>query len=381
MPNRCALRGIACRHSHVCDNQDCRRKPCGHCGKCNAVCPDFREGECRRLKQAPYVCNWCVDYSKCTLKKRMHFSSGAHENYRQTLRKAHSGTHLSWETPCTMDRLLREHLSGGQSIHHIMAHSTDLIPVGGKTVYRLIANGLMPFVRRMDLPEAAGRKRKSSLPEKGRRHADLRRGDRRSCQDFLRHMEGHSTASVVEMDSVIGRVWEGGKCLPTLNFNFCGMMPVFLRERNDAQSVVECLDWLEGRLGPETFRELLQVVLTDNGGEFTLVDRMEAGKDGSRRIGRLFFCNPYSSWQKGRVENNHRILRRVLPRGTSFDSLDQDRVNLPVPHVNSMPRAEYNDVPALETFGKTVGEETLQRLGIRPVPPGQVVLAPKPLGL
>ena len=108
---------------------------------------------------------------------------------------------------------------------------------------------------------------------------------------------------------------------------------------------------------------------------------MEAGKDGSRRIGRLFFCNPYSSWQKGRVENNHRILRRVLPRGTSFDSLDQDRVNLPVPHVNSMPRAEYNDVPALETFGKTVGEEALQRLGIRPVPPGQVVLAPKPLGL
>ena len=159
------------------------------------------------------------------------------------------------------------------------------------------------------------------------------------------------------------------------------MRPVFLRERNDAQSVVECLDWLEGRLGPETFRELLQVVLTDNGGEFTLADRMEAGKDGSRRIGRLFFCNPYSSWQKGRVENNHRILRRVLPRGTSFDSLDQDRVNLPVPHVNSMPRAEYNDVPALETFGKTVGEEALQRLGIRPVPPGQVVQAPKPLGL
>lgn len=133
------------------------------------------------------------------------------------------------------------------------------------------------------------------------------------------------------------------------------MRPVFLRERNDAQSVVECLDWLEGRLGPETFRELLQVVLTDNGGEFTLVDRMEAGKDGSRRIGRLFFCNPYSSWQKGRVENNHRILRRVLPRGTSFDSLDQDRVNLPVPHVNSMPRAEYNDVPALETFGRRWG--------------------------
>ena len=96
------------------------------------------------------------------------------------------------------------------------------------------------------------------------------------------------------------------------------MRPVFLRERNDAQSVVECLDWLEGRLGPETFRELLQVVLTDNGGEFTLVDRMEDGKDGSRRIGRLFFRNPYSSWQKGRVENNHRILRRVLPRETSF---------------------------------------------------------------
>ena len=102
--------------------------------------------------------------------------------------------------------------------------------------------------------------------------------------------------------------------------------------------------------------------------------RVEKDAAGARRIGRLFFCAPYSSWQKGRVENNHLNLRKIIPKGTSMDGLTQEDVNLAASHVNSMLRAEYNNVPAAAAFAGAVGQDVMERLGIALVPPGRVNL-------
>ena len=143
---------------------------------------------------------------------------------------------------------------------------------------------------------------------------------------------------------------------------------------------MECLDRLEEAVGPEAFRRLFREALTDNGSEFTQGGRMEADAAGNRRIGRLFFCDPYSSWQKGHVENNRLNLRRILPKGRSMDDLTQEKVNLAVSHVNSMLRAKYGDVPAIEAFRRIVGEEALRRLGTWPVPAAAVNLTPALVG-
>ena len=43
---------------------------------------------------------------------------------------------------------------------------------------------------------------------------------------------------------------------------------------------------------------------------------------------RVFYCDPYSSWQKGMIEKNHEFIRYIIPSGKSFDNLSQQDITL-----------------------------------------------------
>lgn len=51
-----------------------------------------------------------------------------------------------------------------------------------------------------------------------------------------------------------------------------------------------------------------------------------------------FFCEPYSSWQKGGVENVNRMLRRYFPKGTDFRDVSQREIDRAVDLINKKPR-------------------------------------------
>ena len=51
-----------------------------------------------------------------------------------------------------------------------------------------------------------------------------------------------------------------------------------------------------------------------------------------------FFCDPYSSWQKGGVENANKMLRRYFPKGTNFNEVSQQEVDQAVQLINEKPR-------------------------------------------
>jgi len=51
-----------------------------------------------------------------------------------------------------------------------------------------------------------------------------------------------------------------------------------------------------------------------------------------------YFCDPYSSWQKGSIENVNRMLRRYFPKGTDFASVSQKRMDAAVNIINEKPR-------------------------------------------
>lgn len=52
----------------------------------------------------------------------------------------------------------------------------------------------------------------------------------------------------------------------------------------------------------------------------------------------IYFCDPYSSWQKGSVENANRMLRRYLPKGCNLSTFDQTFVDAVVDRLNKKPR-------------------------------------------
>ncbi len=52
----------------------------------------------------------------------------------------------------------------------------------------------------------------------------------------------------------------------------------------------------------------------------------------------VFFTDPYSSWQKGSVENANRMLRRYFPKGTTFATVTQADIDYALTRINNKPR-------------------------------------------
>lgn len=176
------------------------------------------------------------------------------------------------------------------------------------------------------------------------------------------------------MDSVIGH--PGGKTLLTMQFNSCGMMWLFLRQRKTSQSVIDVFNELEQSLGFDCFRMLFLLILTDNGPEFSNPVALEVSPICGRPRTKIFYCDPYSAYQKCHVENNHLILRRILGKRTSFDNLEQSDMARVMSHMNSFSRKSLNNIPSITLFETIYGKEVLNKLGVSLVAPQDVILTP-----
>ena len=153
-------------------------------------------------------------------------------------------------------------------------------------------------------------------------------------------------------------------------------MLAFLRPSNNAASVIDVFNSLEQTLGLDSFRKMFPVILTDNGSEFSNPTALEFSPATKERRTRIYYCNPYSSWEKPHVENNHLNLRKLLPKGASFNSLSQDNINLIVSHLNCQVRKSLNNKTPFDLFELIYGKEVLKKLNIKSVPPQDVELTP-----
>ncbi|MEK9179913.1 MAG: IS30 family transposase [Patescibacteria group bacterium] len=55
-----------------------------------------------------------------------------------------------------------------------------------------------------------------------------------------------------------------------------------------------------------------------------------------------FFCDPYSSWQKGGVENGIKMIRRFIPKGVDLAQYSDDDVKTIIEILNGKPRKSLN---------------------------------------
>lgn len=61
-----------------------------------------------------------------------------------------------------------------------------------------------------------------------------------------------------------------------------------------------------------------------------------------------YFCEPYSSWEKGGVENANKMIRRYFPKGTNFRTVSQKLIDRVVFIINNKPRKILGYKTALE---------------------------------
>ena len=324
---------------------------------------------CPLLDKAPFVCNGCPKRRQnCGYKKIFYLAKQAQKQYEQTLVEAREGTPLNSKTFWDMDKVISDGVKKGQHIYHIL--KTHNLDVSSSTVYRHIQKGYLSIAP-IDLARAVKFKerRKSKLPSIPK---EAKKG--RSYEDFQNYLALHQLDSWLEMDTVMGRM--GGKVLLTFNLSFCNFIFAKLLDNKTALEVTKHLYDIKNTLhqADRDFFQLFPVILTDNGGEFARVDDIEMDVRGESK---LFFCDPNRSDQKGRIEKNHSLIRDILPKGTSFDNLTQEDINLVCSHVNSVKRAALNGKSAYELFAFTYGEEIPKFLGISKIPAEDVCQSSK----
>ena len=324
---------------------------------------------CPLLDKAPFVCNGCPKRRQnCGYKKIFYLAKQAQKQYEQTLVEAREGTPLNSKTFWEMDKVISDGVKKGQHIYHIL--KTHNLDVSSSTVYRHIRKGYLSIAP-IDLARAVKFKerRKSKLPSIPK---EAKKG--RSYEDFQNYLALNQLDSWLEMDTVLGRM--GGKVLLTFNLSFCNFIFARLLDNKTALEVTKHLYDIKNTLhqADKDFFQLFPVILTDNGGEFARVDDIEMDVRGESK---LFFCDPNRSDQKGRIEKNHTLIRDILPKGTSFDNLTQEDINLVCSHVNSVKRAALNGKSAYELFAFTYGEEIPKLLGISKIPAEDVCQSSK----
>lgn len=370
-PFNCCLHRKKCDHRNLCDlNPACSRK-CSLCKLCCSVCPDFEEERCTLLDSSPHVCNGCKQRRFCTLEKSFYKALDAQDEYEDLLHVARQGFNFSGEELLAIDELVSPLIRQGQSVGAIVRTQKDFLMCSEATVRRLVDAGVLS-ARNIDMPLKCRLKPRKG--EKKELKIDRNCLSGRSYSDYLHFISEHPDVPVVQIDSVLGA--KGGKVLLTMLLTNCNFMLAFLRERNTAASVTECFNWLEETLGGKRFRAMFSVLLTDNGSEFSNPLAIETRGDGTPRT-RIFYCEPSAPYEKGKVENNHTLLRRILPKGSSFDRLTQKEVDLVMSHLNSYSRASLNGRSPAQMFVSLYGEEVLHFLRQEIIPDTKIIMNPK----
>lgn len=368
--NNCRNR-YDCMRYRLCKKEDCRKQCCKGCPFCFRLCPDFKRETCIDFTIPPYACNGCGIRRKCTLEKFIYTATEAHRSYEATLTASRDGIATDASEIMRIDGIVSPLLLKGQSIHVILENHKDEIMLDEKTVRNYVNKGLFT-AKTIDLLNTVKMK-----PRRRKAEIKVERAcfDGRTYRDFLALTEEHPDTPVVQLDSVEGTKGASEPILLTIHFVEAELMLAFLRNANTARSVIDVFNRLYGLLGKETFKILFPLCLADRGSEFSSPSALETGPDGERRT-RVFYTNPGAPYQKGACENNHSLIRRVIPKGVSLKGYTQDDVNLLMNHINSYPRKKLNNRSAFDTFSFLHEPQILEKLGVVRINPDDVTLNP-----
>ena len=358
---------VECIHKDNCE----RLKGSSKSKMCSINCPNYELRKCDRFstKNAKPVCNSCPNNAKCKLARKKYIANVANNKYelRIILRPK---IRITQEQFDFINKLFSEKMTKGQSISVIYQNHKDEIMISENTVRNYLKRGLLKS-NQLDMirPRFTANK---SVKRRVIKNVDLLNG--RTYEDYINYTK-EKDILIVQLDTVVGKLVDNKKIL-TIHWPSFHFQIGILLEKLSPSFVNNALMELKNKLGLETYKILFQVILTDNGIEFSLLDEIENDENGEL-ITKVFFCDPYKSSQKGSCERNHEFIRYVLPKGVSFDNLNQKDVDLIFSHINSTPRNSLGFKTPFELFKTAFGIEVLRILNINEINKDDVHLKPK----
>ena len=333
--------------------------------------------ECDKLKRFPYVCNGCEMKNRCRKKKYYYNYIKAQNNYNYLLEKSRIGIDMSIDEIDYWNDYFKDKIKNkNQPITHLFNNIKNEFPKSIQTFYTYVHKGYFSSINDEMLPRAYSYKPRKRTSENSTIRFDniIRTG--RTLKEMNEYIENHPDTNIVEMDTVIGK-FEDKKCIMTLYFRNSKLMLMFLIDKYKPNSVSNIFKKLRKQLGSEVFSKLFEIVLTDNGWEFSKPEDIEVDLlTGEKQIN-VFYCEPYSSWQKGGIERNHEFIRYIIPKGITFDKLSDENIIDMMNNINNVSRRSLNYETPYILFNNKYGNDITKKLHLFPIQKDEVKLSYK----
>lgn len=151
-----------------------------------------------------------------------------------------------------------------------------------------------------------------------------------------------------EGDLVIGQK-NGGAVLFTLTERKTREEIIIKLENKKAENVAKAIDKLERKYKTE-FKNKFKTITFDNGGEFRNYESLEKSCDRRKTKPRIkiYYAHPYRSGERGSNENNNRLIRRFIPKGTNITTISEEYIQEIENWINNLPRPMFGFKSALE---------------------------------
>lgn len=345
------------------------------CKKCDHRCKFFKPIVCKDRDKFYGACNNCDKVKNCKLDKYFYRATRAEKDYRYHLSESRKGINMDENDLYNLAYLICPLIRKGQSIYTILENHPE-INLSAKSIYNYIEAGYFKdfgvtstTLRR----KVVRRKRKvDSIKYKKRKQPADYTG--RTYTDYLQYKLDNPDKSTTEMDTVYNN--QNGPYIQTFIFENTGFMIGILHQEKTAASMSDALNKLQDKLTSEEYEKLFSLILSDRGTEFSRPVQFEVNKETGEIKGKIFYCDPQHPSQKPHVENNHILIRYILPKKTSLKFLTQEKLDIMFSHINSTPRTTLGGKTPYEVFEFLYGKETIKKLNIQKIRRDDVTLTP-----
>lgn len=205
------------------------------------------------------------------------------------------------------------------------------------TIYSYIKKGLFLNITQVDLPRHGERKRKHKKVKTKKDQARASAGE--SIEQRPPEVETREEFGHWEMDTVYSGQSTTTKALLVLTERQTRKETIIMTPNRKAETIVRALDALERKTGAVNFRKIFRSITVDNGPEFSATEDMEHSVI-NKTIPRtkIYYCHPYSSWERGSNENANIMIRRMHPKGTDFAQVSAAEIERTEQWINNYPR-------------------------------------------
>lgn len=160
-----------------------------------------------------------------------------------------------------------------------------------------------------------------------------------------------------EMDTVRGQQGKSKKSLLVLTERKSRIEIIDLLKDGTSKQVIKALNRLERELGEKKFREIFKTITVDNGVEFSDWKGMERSRRNKRNRTKIYYCHPYSSYERGSNENQNKLIRYHIPKGVDFDDFTKSQVKIIEAWINEYPRKLFSGKTSADIFEKEFREK------------------------